>query len=63
MINRLASHLGQVRAEYMIPIWVTEFANPNAPLHDSQVFYNQSSQYLDRLEYVVNLPVRRADCS
>ena len=46
----------------MIPIWVTEYAIPNASLQDSQVFYNQSSQYLDRLEYVATASVRSDSC-
>ena len=49
----MASHIGQVRATYLeLPIWVTEFADPDQPLSDSQQFYNQSTDYLDSLEYV-----------
>ena len=47
----LASHLGQVRGTYPnTTIWVTEYADAGASLADSQSFYNQSSQYFDRLE-------------
>ena len=46
----MASHVGQYRAAFMLPIWVTEFADPNTNLQDTQSFYNQSTQYLDRLE-------------
>ena len=49
----LASHLGQVRASYpTIPIWVTEFADPGVKLKDAQDFFNQSTEYLGRLDYV-----------
>ena len=49
----LASHIGQVYGTYPnMSIWITEFANAYASLADSQTFYNQSSSYLDRLEYV-----------
>ena len=46
----LASHIGQVNATYMnMSMWVTEFANPDTDLGDSQSFFNMSTQYLDRL--------------
>lgn len=49
----LASHVGQVRGTYPnMSIWVTEYADPNVPLADAEKFYNQSSQYFDRIEYV-----------
>ena len=52
----LASHIGQVYSTYPnMSIWVTEFADAGANLADSQTFYNQSSSYLDRLEYVITL--------
>jgi hypothetical protein len=48
----LASHVGQVRATYpQLPIWVTEFADPNDTLLNSQSFYNQSTAFLDQLYY------------
>lgn len=48
-----ASHVGQVRATYPeIPIWVTEFADSGADLADSQSFYNQSTAFLDRIDYI-----------
>ena len=54
----LASHIGQVRATYPnMTIWVTEYANAAASLEESQSFYNQSSQYFDRIEYVTSSPV------
>ena len=31
---------------------MTEFADANVNLKDSQTFYNQSSSYLDRTEYI-----------
>lgn len=47
----LASHIGQVRAAYQnVSLWVTEFGYPNVGLQDAQTFFNQSEQYLDRLE-------------
>ena len=46
----LASLIGQMRATYPnTSLWVTEFANPNVNLEESQTSYNQSSEYLDRL--------------
>ena len=50
----LASHIGQVRGTYPnMTIWVTEYADNNVPLAESQSFYNSSSQYFDRIEYVL----------
>ena len=47
----LASYIGQVRAAYPnTTLWVTEFGDPNAGLSDTQDAFNQSVQYLDRLE-------------
>ena len=47
----LASHVGEVRAAYLnLTMWVTEYANNNVDLEESQVFYNQSSQFFDRIE-------------
>jgi hypothetical protein len=49
----MASYLGQVRAAYpSLPLWVTEFADPDASLDDTESFLNQSLAYLDRLPYV-----------
>lgn len=48
----LSSHIGQVRAAYPnMTIWVTEYANNNVSLEESQSFFNISAQYFDRLEY------------
>lgn len=47
----LAGHLGQVRGTYPNKtIWVTEFADNDVSLDESQGFYNTTSQYFDRLE-------------
>ncbi|KAI9732855.1 MAG: hypothetical protein M1834_003794 [Cirrosporium novae-zelandiae] len=47
----LASYIGQIRAAYPnLTIWVTEFAYSSEDLSTSQSFYNQSTQYFDRLE-------------
>lgn len=49
----LASHVGQVRGTYQnLTMWVTEYANNNVDLKESQSFYNQSSQFFDRIESV-----------
>ncbi|MCJ1302075.1 hypothetical protein MMC08_004876, partial [Hypocenomyce scalaris] len=46
----LASHIGQVRGTYPnMTIWITEYADPDVNLTDSESFYNQSSQYFDRI--------------
>lgn len=48
----LASHVGQVNATYEnMTMWITEYADPDADLEDSQDFYNQSSSFFDRIEY------------
>jgi Glycosyl hydrolase catalytic core len=48
----MVSHVDQVRATFpKIPIWVTEFADPNDTLLSSQSFYNQSTAFLDQLHY------------
>jgi hypothetical protein len=48
----MASHVGQVRATYpQLPIWVTEFADPDDTLSNTQLFYNQSTAFLDQLYY------------
>lgn len=47
----LASHIGEIRGTYPnVTIWVTEYANNDVSLADSQSFYNSSSQYFDRIE-------------
>ncbi|EKG21153.1 Glycoside hydrolase subgroup catalytic core [Macrophomina phaseolina MS6] len=47
-----ASHLGQMAATYpnMSEVWVTEFAYSNVDLDESQAFFNQSMDYLDKME-------------
>lgn len=46
----LASHMGQVNGTYPnMTMWITEYADNNDTLTNSQAFYNQSSQYFDRL--------------
>ena len=46
----LASYLGQFRAAYPnATIWVTEYGFPNQSLNSTQSFFNQSSEYFDRL--------------
>lgn len=46
----LASHMGQVNGTYPnMTMWVTEFANAGVGLQEAQVFYNQSTEYMDRL--------------
>lgn len=58
----LASHVGQVRAAYPnMTVWVTEYADANVGLADSQSFYNQSSQFFDRIEYVSPSACRAVD--
>lgn len=47
----LASHVGQVNGTYQnMTMWVTEYAQDHATLEESQSFYNQSSQFFDRIE-------------
>ncbi|KAL9030641.1 MAG: hypothetical protein Q9196_001251 [Gyalolechia fulgens] len=51
----LASHVGQVRGTYQnMTIWVTEYANNDVDLEQSQSFYNQSSQFFDRIDYITH---------
>ncbi|WPH00619.1 glycoside hydrolase family 128 protein [Acrodontium crateriforme] len=51
----LASHMGQVNGTYPnMTMWVTEFADSDVSLADSQAFYNQSTEYMDRLDYVTH---------
>ena len=45
----LASHIGEYVGTFNRTIWVTEFADPDASLQDSQTFYNQSTSYMDTL--------------
>lgn len=47
----LASHIGQIRGTYPnMTIWVTEYADNDVSLAETQSFYNSSSQYFDRIE-------------
>ena len=47
-----ASHIGEIKGAYPnVTVWVTEYANNDVSLSESQVFYNASSQFLDRVEY------------
>ena len=47
----LASHVGQVNGTYPnMTMWLTEYALDHGSLHESQAFYNVSSQWLDKLE-------------
>jgi hypothetical protein len=49
----MASYIGEIRSRYpKLPIWVTEFADPDVGLVESQGFFNQSVSYLDGLAYV-----------
>ncbi|CAF9935959.1 MAG: hypothetical protein ALECFALPRED_006645 [Alectoria fallacina] len=50
----LASHIGEYVGTFNKTIWVTEFADANVNLQDSQTFYNQSTSYLDRTENVTH---------
>lgn len=47
----LASHIGEIRGTYPnVTIWVTEYANNDVSLSESQGFYNMSAEYFDRIE-------------
>ena len=47
----MASYMGQVNATYQnMTMWVTEFGFPEQDLEATQMFFNQSISYLDRLE-------------
>lgn len=50
----LASHLGQINGSYpnASSVWITEFAYADQDLSDAQDFYNQSTQYFDRLNWI-----------
>ncbi|KAK4539679.1 hypothetical protein LTR36_010442 [Oleoguttula mirabilis] len=51
----LASHVGQANATYAnMTMWVTEYAYADADLSDSQEFYNQSSSFFDRIDYITH---------
>ncbi|KZF20096.1 glycoside hydrolase family 128 protein [Xylona heveae TC161] len=51
----LASHIGQVQGTYHnMTIWVTEFADPDQNLNDSQSFFNQSTKYFDSIDYITH---------
>lgn len=46
----LASHISQIETTYPnMTIWVTEFALDDSTLSDTQTFFNQSCEYLDKL--------------
>jgi hypothetical protein len=47
----LASHIGQVNATYEnMTMWVTEFGLADAELDETQTFFNQSTEFMDRLK-------------
>lgn len=47
----LASHVGQVNATYQnMTMWITEFADADDSLTNTQEFYNQSTSFFDRIE-------------
>ncbi|KAI0016843.1 glycosyl hydrolase catalytic core-domain-containing protein [Xylariomycetidae sp. FL0641] len=49
----LASHMGEYAAAFPnVSQWLTEYNLDNADLASTQSFYNQSAQYLDRLDSV-----------
>jgi Glycosyl hydrolase catalytic core len=49
----LTSWLGQIHEIFpSLPIWITEFADPAVSLDQTQAFFNQSTSYLDSLDYV-----------
>lgn len=50
----LAGHLGQVNGTYtnITEFWVTEFAFNDEPLNSTQQFYNQSTEYFDKLDLI-----------
>jgi len=52
----MASWIGQMNASYLSNVtsgmWITEFAYANQDLNDTQAYYNQTTEYLDRLDYI-----------
>lgn len=49
----LAGYIGLLRTTYPNkPLWITEFAYPNATLPEAKLFFNQSVSYLDSLSYL-----------
>lgn len=48
----LASHVGNWYATFNASIWVTEYNFDNQDLQATQSFFNMSSSFLDRVEYV-----------
>lgn len=61
----LASHVGQYRGAYPnMTLWVTEYADADDTLSNTEEFFNQSASWMDGLEYVsvdVDLGGRCAD--
>ena len=48
-----SSHLGEKMAAYPnTPIWVTEYAFPHGDIENSNRFFNESAEYMDRLAEV-----------
>lgn len=48
-----ASFIGEIREMYLDKdLWITEFGIPKVDLKETQKFFNSSTEYLDRLEYV-----------
>ncbi|KAI1775888.1 glycoside hydrolase family 128 protein [Hypoxylon cercidicola] len=49
----LASHMGEYAAEFPnVTQWITEYNYDNQDLSTTQSFYNTSSEYFDRLDFV-----------
>ncbi|PMD19054.1 glycoside hydrolase family 128 protein [Hyaloscypha hepaticicola] len=49
----LASHIGQVAGTYPNKsIWITEYADNNDTLINTQSFFNESAEYFDRIDYI-----------
>ncbi|KAK5107295.1 hypothetical protein LTR62_001424 [Meristemomyces frigidus] len=51
----LASHVGQVNATYEnMTMWVTEYGYPEMSLSATEDFFNQSTSFFDRIDYITN---------
>ena len=50
----LPNYVGEMKAKYenLSTAWITEFADPNVSLEESQSFYNQSTDFFDNWAYV-----------